>query len=150
MTKNIGTIALVIAIFIGGFFAGSSMSSNDLRGSTSATWTAANLVSQGTLKVGTNGTVIGDILSGSCTISGNAPITATTAAPFACAVAGAGDGDVVMVQQATTTSSGFSIVGASASSTAGFITISVANRSGADGAVPSSIASGTRYWVIDN
>lgn len=147
MVKNI-IIAVVALIAIAGFSL-SFTGNESLGGTTSATFTAANLVSQGTLKVGPNGTTFGDVLAGTCSIIGNAPITATTSASFACAVTGVASGDIVLVQSGTTTSSGFFISGASASTTAGYITISVANMSGAAGAVPSSIASSTYYWIVD-
>lgn len=101
--------------------------------------------------IGDRGTVIPKLLQGSgAFIYTSSSVTASTTKAFDIAVTGVVSTDRVFVQTATTTANGagWLITGASASSTAGYITVLVANNSGATGNVPRNIASSTPYLVI--
>lgn len=117
-------------------------------------------LTSGSLTVGASGSDIGQILEGTCALivpsGAGATITASTSAPFDCAVTGAQSGDNVIMTIATSTVSGkygtqlgqFMIVGAKASSTSGFITAMVYNATGGN-ASPSTYgyASTTTYII---
>ncbi|HEY4508753.1 MAG TPA: hypothetical protein VJC13_00505 [Candidatus Paceibacterota bacterium] len=106
--------------------------------------------------VGSAGTPINQALRGSCAlIYTSSLVTASSTKAFDCAVTGVLKGDQVFVQAATTTSAvaansfgAFIITGASASSTAGYITIQITNFTGVVADVPREIASSTSYWII--
>ena len=102
--------------------------------------------------IGTAGTPVNQFLRGSCSlIYTSSLVAATTTANFDCAVTGVLNGDQVLVTPATTTTQvflGFRVVGASASSTANFITISVSNMTGVAAQIPLNIASSTAYIVV--
>ena len=111
------------------------------------------------LKVGgSNGTRMGVIThTASCTlIVPVATQTASTTQPYDCAVTGVVSGDTVFAQFASTTgltafgSGGqWSIVGAKASSTAGFVTVLIRNETGAAANVSATgIASSTNILTI--
>ena len=104
------------------------------------------------IKVGSNGSTNGEMIAGSCSIAVNRSVSATSTATVDCAVTGVTSGDIVLVQASTTAETGapFVISGAKASTTAtGYITLSVSNMTGATANVPTNIASGTSYWVVD-
>lgn len=88
---------------------------------------------------GTNGSRVGPIISTTCTLLANTSITASTTANVDCVVAGVNPGDIVTgnLQASTTNASNYDIRGISASSTAGFITFSLYNQTGAN-AVPAA------------
>jgi hypothetical protein len=107
-----------------------------------------------TLKVGSTGTQQTKILSGTCTVLVNRSAAASSTYAADCVVAGVVSGDRVFVQAATTTpymlNAGFPIIGAGASSTAGYITIEYRNDTG-DAVVPAATAnfgSSTQYWIV--
>ncbi len=106
-------------------------------------------VDSGTVAIGPNGTGITQILSGKGSIIGNKSVTASTTAAFDIAVTGALVGDSCFAMAASTSQAyiGWDIIGCSASTTAGFITLLVYNP-GAAAAVPYPIASATQYMVI--
>lgn len=97
-------------------------------------------------------TNMANVIFGACSlIASSFTVAASSTAGMDCAVPGTVATDGVFAQFATSTtigSGGWSIRGASASSTAGFITISVANGTGASGILPASIASTTKYIVL--
>lgn len=95
------------------------------------------------------GSLVSSILKGTGSIIGNRSVTASTTAAFDIAVTGALSGDACFAMAASTTQAyiGWDIIGCSASTTAGFITISVYNP-GAAAVVPYPIASSTSYVVI--
>ena len=107
------------------------------------------------LKVGNNGTSITKIITGTGILiaSNYSSLAASTSLPFDIAVTGVTANDVVFTQFASTTASanlGWYIIGSSASSTAGYITIQVINNTGVAATIPSYIASTTQYLVLDN
>lgn len=109
------------------------------------------------LKIGgSSGSRVGPIIAGTCALTGmDASASATTTSNYDCAVTGVVSGDTVFAQLATTTSSvpnsivSFAALSAKASTTAGFITVRVANFSGT-AVVPSTlqIGSSTNYLVL--
>lgn len=105
------------------------------------------------LKIGgTNGTRLGPIMTGTCSlIMTSYSVSASTTIAADCAVTGVISTDGVFAQLATSTQiglGGWSVRGASASSTAGFITISLVNGTGATNIIPASLASTTKYIVL--
>lgn len=107
------------------------------------------------LKVGgTNGTRLGLLSFGTCSlIASNYTVAASSTVPMDCAVTGVVSTDGVFAQFATSTIGpgifgGWSIRGASASTTAGFVTISVVNGAGGSALIPASIASSTKFIVL--
>lgn len=95
---------------------------------------------------------IAKILSGTCTILANTSIAATSTANFDCAITGVTPGDIVTVasQASSTLASQFVIKGVTASSTAGFVTFSMLNLTGA-AAVPAAtvgVGSSTQYQIV--
>lgn len=109
------------------------------------------------LKIGgANGSRVGPVIAGIGAIVGNVPMAATSTKSFDIAVTGVVSGDTVFAQPATTsvaTSTGtgqasFAIQGASASTTSGFITITVVNNGTSTTAVSNYLASSTSYLVL--
>lgn len=107
----------------------------------------------GTLQVGANGTAIPKLIASTCSlIASTFTVTASTSVAMDCAVTGVVSSDApVLGMFATSTPStagpGWEITRASASSTAGFITFSVTNGTGATAVIPASLASSTQYVV---
>lgn len=105
-----------------------------------------------TIKIGgTNGSRIGPIIATSCVLTySNSSVVASTTAAFDCPVTGVVSTDLVFVQTATTTANGagWLITGAAASTTADWVTVRVANNSGATGNIPRNIASGTPVLIV--
>lgn len=112
------------------------------------------------LKVASNGTKITKFITGSCTsftantVGNGDGITqaASTTKNYDCAVTGVVSGDKVFAQFATSTPgtvNGWSIVGAKASTTSGYITLLISNLTGAS-RVPSGsgVGSSTSYWIV--
>lgn len=101
------------------------------------------------IQIGQLGIGISQLLKGTGSIIGNAPIIASTTKAFDISVPNAAVGDLCFASAASTTQAytGFEIVGCSASTTAGFITLLVSNP-GATAAVPYPIASSTNYLVV--
>lgn len=109
---------------------------------------------QGKLLIGTNGTNIGNVNFQTCSlILASYTLAASSTVTADCAVTGAQTGDVVFAQFATTTpgagtGAGWLITGASASTTAGFDTLSVINNTGTSAVIPASVASTTKVLNI--
>src|SRR3989344_6903125 len=110
-----------------------------------------------TFKVGQTGTSNTLLLKGTCAlIDSGESVVASTSVPFDCAVTGSlayASGDTVYMQFATTSrgsaATNWTIVGAKASSTAGYITAMVRNNTGGDAVVSATgIASTTNYIII--
>lgn len=101
---------------------------------------------------GTNSTRLGLLTFGTCNlIASSYTVAATTTVAMDCAITGATPTDGIFGQFATSTqigSGGWSIRGASASSTAGFATFSVVNGTGASNVIPASIASTTKFILL--
>lgn len=108
------------------------------------------------LKVGgSNGTRVGPIITGQGALiysdgSAGSTVASSSTKFFDIAVTGEVVGDYVFVQSATSTVTigGWSIIGATASTSNGFITVGVYNGSNATGNIPRSIASSTTYLVF--
>lgn len=103
------------------------------------------------LKVGTTSasTRLGGLFFGTCSlIASSYTVAASSTVPMDCAISGIISTDGFFAQFATSTSlsfGGWSVRGASASSTNGFGTVSVVNGTGAAAVIPASIASSTKY-----
>lgn len=96
-------------------------------------------------------TNLATILSSTCAlIASTYTVAATSSVNMDCSVPGSILGDLAFAQFAssTTPGSGWSISGAAASSTSGFVTFTVYNGTGASAVIPASIASSTKYLVI--
>lgn len=108
-----------------------------------------DLVVSGDVTIGASGSAVAQVIKGIGSIVGNAPVTASTTKAFDIAVTGAVSGDICFAQGASTTQSylGMEIIGCSASSTSGFITLLVSNPNAA-AVVPYPIASATQYMII--
>ena len=81
------------------------------------------------LQLGTTGTVLTKVIRGTCNLTGGT-VTATTTGGGSCAVTGVVAGDLVFVSFASTSASA-AVAYATASSTAGNISVGVLNLSGA-------------------
>lgn len=103
---------------------------------------------------GTNSTRMGLLKFGTCSlIASSFTVAASTTVAMDCAITGVVPTDGVFAQFATSTVGGtnfggWQIRGASASSTAGFATISVVNGLGTSAVIPASIASTTKFIVL--
>lgn len=94
------------------------------------------------LKIGTNGSRVGPIIAGTCSlIMSNYTIAATTTVAADCAVSGVVSGDIVFANFATSTANfgGWLVPQSSASSTSGFITLRITNTTGATALIPASM-----------
>lgn len=105
------------------------------------------------LKIGgSSGSRVGPIISTTCSlIMPSFSVTASTSQTADCAVTGVVTGDVVFAQFATSTPStngGWVVTQASASTTAGFITLNFENHTGATNVIPASVASTTKFLVL--
>ena len=98
------------------------------------------------------GTVMTQILSGTGILIGPSYVSlvASTTLPFDIAVSGVVSGDRVLAQFATSSANGagWDIVGASASTTSGFVTVRIVNNTGTTATIPASVASTTQYLII--
>lgn len=109
---------------------------------------------QGGLKVGPSGTILSQLIKGTCELIGtNVTQTGSSTLPYDCAVTGVVSGDNVMAQISTSTAfktlNGWSLTGSKASSTSGYITVLLSNHTGAS-ANPSAtgVGSTTSYLII--
>lgn len=100
----------------------------------------------------TNSTNISFQKTGTCSLIASAytSLAASTTIAMDCAATGAVTGDVVFAQFATSTNvgAGWLVTQASASTTAGFLTLSIVNNTGAAATIPASVASTTKYLVL--
>lgn len=106
-----------------------------------------------TLSLGTNGTTLSQLQKGTCSVIGaTSGIVASTSIALDCAVTGVVTGDTVFAQFATSTPSatgmGWLITRASASTTSGFITLSVTNGTGGTANLSASLGSSTKYLIL--
>lgn len=127
-------------------------------------------------RIGANGTDFTQIISGTCNqIPPNQAVGASSTLYMDCAVTGVASGDVVLATlptnatstiNATSTSGGWKFIGATASSTAGYIQFAWQNKIGQATQIPNcngsacptsyisgttggiGLGSSTRYWVI--
>lgn len=145
--QTIGIVLAIVALAfsVGGYFHVAVPSFGGI--------TNYNQVDTDVLRIGgTNGTRLAYLNTGTCSlIANNFTVAATSTVPMDCAVTGVVSGDGVFAQFATSTATqygGWQIRGASASTTAGFVTISVVNGTGSSGVVPASTASSTKYIIL--
>lgn len=114
---------------------------------------AKSIKTTGDLTVGSSGTTVSQMQKGTCSlIAPSFSVTASTSVAMDCAVTGVQASDVVFAMFASSTpstaGSGWEVVGASASSTSGFITLSITNGTGATAVIPASLASTTQYLIL--
>lgn len=163
INKYAGTVALVILAILGimSMFGHKTSVFGSATACTDGYTCFTNLEAQGNFltdlvatfaggtKIGSSGTQLTQVLTATCSLIGNASVTASTTAAFDCAVAGAVSGDKVFAQAATSSPSymGFLITGASASTTSGFVTLKIFNGN-ATAVVPNSIASSTSLLIV--
>lgn len=151
--KNIvALVAIVIALVSLGFVF--SHKSPSFSGVTNYDEVDATAIKIG----GTNGSRMGPLIASACSFTADMTVTATSTVQVDCAVTGVVSGDRVFAQLATSTAQGGSpqkyggwlITDAIASTTAGQVTLTLANNTGAD-AIPSAsgkmIGSTTYIWV---
>lgn len=105
------------------------------------------------IRIGANGTDVSQLQKGTCSlIMPSFSLVASTSVTADCAITGVTSTDVVFAQFATTTANtngpGWLVVGANASTTAGFITLSISNLTGATAIIPASVASTTKYLIL--
>lgn len=152
--KNRGSVGLyalyvvIIATLVlatSAFFA--QKNSSEAVGGTSNTNSDLKITPPGSLSVGTtsSATAFTFIKKGTCNLVGGT-IAATSTGFADCAVTGALAGDLVFATFATS-SPGATIVGARASSTAGFITVKILNLSGAS-AHTTAFGTSTAYLIV--
>ncbi len=113
---------------------------------------AGSMTDLGTLKIGSSGSSVSQIINTTCDIPGNASVAATSTKNFDCAISGVQSGDKVYVteQASSTLATQYVIKGATASTTNGFVTFSVLNLTGA-AAVPSAtpgFGSSTQVLIV--
>lgn len=169
MKENIIGAIAVIGVILGcfGLWSNQGTGLHKLTPSTSFGATSGNLLaenympyvmynggytSQKPLAIGaTSPSSINNFGFSTCALISNAyTVTASSTLQMDCAVASAVTGDVVFAGFATSTANGggWVVVGASASTTSGFITIRVRNDTGVTAVIPASIASSTNYLDI--
>lgn len=144
---TVALIAVAIIAVIGVFTPLKTAVQNAFGGTTNYDELDASVLRVG----GTNGTRLALLALSSCSlIASNYTVAASTTVPMDCAVTGVVSTDSAFAQFGTSTPSlkGWSVAGASASSTAGFITVDVANGIGASGIIPASIASSTKLIIV--
>lgn len=150
MTKNtiIGIVLVVIGLAIGSTFLsgprslGATIGTGDTR--TNPMWL------YGGTAIGVSGQLMSNVLFGTCDFSiGSATTTAigTSTATRSCAVTGVKSGDTVIVQPANTNTTNWNVVGASASSTNGYIEMKFVNQSSTT-TIPTTFTSGVKYIII--
>lgn len=146
-------ILIAIVIAIGSWFVHTAPDGSVSFGNTTPGTRFPHGISIGNPAVlGTNPTNLAKFMFGTCAlISSNFTVPATSTVPMDCAITGVASTDGVFAQFATSTATtygGWQIRGASASTTAGFITISVVNGTGASATIPSGVASTTKYIIL--
>lgn len=144
-----GLVAIVIAIV--SIFSVHSLGGQVAGSTTPGTRFVHGLTIGNPAVLGTNPTNLSKLLMGTCSlISGAYNIAASSTVAMDCAITGVVSTDGVFAQFATSTNAvqGWSVAGASASSTAGYITLSVVNGTGAAAIIPASVASSTKYIIL--
>jgi hypothetical protein len=148
MTKNIviGVLAVLTLFFGFSYFKGSP----PLGAATGPAHYQTEAFMQG-LQIGQRGSVVANLLKGTCSlIAPSFTVAASTTVAMDCAITGVVSGDLVFVQFATSTAAfaGWQVGTASASTTAGYITVGVNNWTGVSGVIPASVASSTKYLIV--
>lgn len=158
---KIGVVALIAAL-IGGFVAG-QVGGDDLLGGVtnfdSVDVTDGYLVDgatvingSGNVAIGSGGTTITKLLTGTCNLStGTATIAATSSGAFYCAITGVASGDNVFVSLpigAASTYAGIHVVAAYATSS-NMIGVNLANFTGVATSSYSQATTSVAYWISD-
>lgn len=81
------------------------------------------------IRVGPTQKLLSNFTFGTCDLVGPTTIPATSTRDFACTATGVKSGDVVQISAPATQANGFTVLGASASTTNGFITVRMQNAS---------------------
>lgn len=162
MSNKTLTIGLVVAIVlaIGAYFFPQIQQKTGLFGSTDCQQTTCltgglriltgTLESDGAFQIGSAGALLTLVdADNDCSLVGNVTLAASSTASLDCSVSSVLSGDITFAQFATSTApvAGIQILGASASSTAGFLTLRVYNGTGASYLIPASVASSTQYQI---
>lgn len=155
---GISVVALVIAglLYFGGVMPsfGSATACTDGYTCFTNVEVQGNQVTDGTTQMGSSGTAISKVLTGTCTLLANFSIAATSTRDVDCAVTGVVEGDKVFLSLSTTTGNGiasqYSIVGTHASTTSGFVTAKLLNLTGtaATPAATANFGSSTQYYIV--
>lgn len=145
-------IAVAIIAVIGLFTPVRQMVSETAGGITTGSNFTHGISVGNTATLGIAPTNFSKILGGTCSlIMSSYSVTASTSVAADCAITGVVSTDTVLAQLATSTPStageGWFIAGASASSTPGFVTFRLTNRTGGTAIIPASLASSTSYLV---
>ncbi len=147
MTKKIliGIVLVVIGLAIGSYF---------LKGNSSAVGTQIGNAETRTNPIwfyggagfGPSGQAVNNLVFGTCTLAGVSTSTVGTSSivKMSCAATGVKSGDIVDVQLPDTATSSWTIVGASASTTSGYIQVLLNNQS-ATTTIPSTVKTGVQY-----
>lgn len=165
--KLLGVIAVVLLLvggIVGYAFHGSSHSAFGATADCQQTTclsgglsiTSGLLQANGTLQIGSSGSSFSQVLSGTCTLTANFAITASTTRNVACAITGVLTGDKVFISLPATTSaasSKFVVTGVTASTTAGQVDISLTNTNidGLGNTIPAAtngFGSSTQYLIL--
>lgn len=155
--QNHLSILIILWLVLAPFFGGQTFGALD-RTTVGNPWTHSGAVTfSSTATIGTNGSAITELKATTCALIGtDGSQAASTSVPYDCAVTGIASGDVVLAQIATSTDFagpvfGWDIIAAKASTTAGYVTVLLANKTGA-AATPSisGVGSTTNIWYMDN
>lgn len=165
--KNLIIGAVALLVLVGGYFTffnggvGGTTNFSDL--SVDSLTNAGTLTQTGALTVGSSGSSLARINRGVCNIHAGANTIAATSTIQLDCQAGTGvltalsnipawtAGDTVFVQQSTSTPtaiSGLNLLGASASTTAGYITVRLANTTGTTYTWTAAASSSWQYLFI--
>lgn len=99
------------------------------------------------LQVGTSGSTLTQQLSGTVSCTGSATVAAGSKAGYDCAITGVVSGDKVFMTLTTPVSNIF-IAGASASSTSGYVTLTLGNASSTAAVAPTGATSSVQYLIV--
>jgi hypothetical protein len=110
--------------------------------------TSGGIANTGTLTVGSAGSALSKVITGTCNIVIGTLATSSVGSG-ACAATGAVAGDKVFVSLASTTIAGFSLVGASASSTADQLVVVIYNDTvSATTTIPTTVKNNAQYLIV--
>lgn len=98
------------------------------------------------IKIGASNKLISNLTFGTCTLTGASTLAVGTssALKMSCTATGVKSGDNVRVQLASTAPAAWSVIGASASTTNGFLEVTINNQS-ATTTIPSTVTAGLQY-----
>ncbi len=147
MTKNkiiIGIVLVVIGLAIGLY---SSKGDNTLGSQIGTSEVRTNPVwFYGGAGFGSSGQAVNNLVFGTCNLTGQTTLSTGTSsiAKMDCVATGVKSGDVVDVQLPNTATSSWTIVGASASTTSGYIQV-LLNNTSATTTIPTTVKNGVQY-----